>query len=321
MSMSKVIKPGRSFAPETVQEDQPSSPRVVLSFDVEEHHRIEAAAGLDIPAELKAEYARRVGPVTRWILEQLEERAIKATFFIVGELARDNPDLVREIHSGGHEVASHGWDHRRVLAMTPEEFRQDLHRSVDILQQIIGEPVCGYRAPTFSIVRRTAWAIDILAESGLIYDSSIYPVRHDRYGIPDAPRVPFLAEGPGGGRIVEFPPVTLRIGPSNLPVGGGGYFRLFPAAVMDWGMRQTLRVGTPPLATLYFHPWEFDPDQTPLPLQRFRRFRTYVGIRRNRLRLDTLLNRHHFGRAVDLIPSSASASPPLPEFRILQEGE
>jgi polysaccharide deacetylase family protein (PEP-CTERM system associated) len=307
MSMSKVIKPGRSFAPETVQEDQPSSPRVVLSFDVEEHHRIEAAAGLDIPAELKAEYARRVGPVTRWILEQLEERAIKATFFIVGELARDNPDLVREIHSGGHEVASHGWDHRRVLAMTPEEFRQDLHRSVDILQQITGEPVYGYRAPTFSIVRSTAWAIDILAESGLMYDSSIYPVRHDRYGIPEAPRVPFLAEGPGGGRIVELPPATLRIGRMNLPVGGGGYFRLFPSALLEWGIRQTFLNREPSLATLYFHPWEFDPDQPRLLLRGFGRFRTYVGLQRSRPRIADLICHHRFGRAINVVRKMAAS--------------
>ncbi len=123
-------------------------------------------------------------------------RGIKATFFIVGQIAERDPALVQAIHRAGHEVASHGWDHRRVLEMTPGTFREDLRRSKEALEQAIGAAVVGYRAPTFSIVRRTAWALDVLAESGLLYDSSIYPVRHDRYGIPEAPRAPFLAWGP-----------------------------------------------------------------------------------------------------------------------------
>lgn len=273
--------------------------RVILSFDVEEHHRIEAAAGLEISPELKAHYARRVGPVTRWILEKLGERDIKATFFIVGELAKNEPGLVRDIYEAGHEVASHGWDHRRILAMTPDEFREDLRRSVDILQQITGERVYGYRAPTFSIVRKTAWAIDILAESGLLYDSSIYPVRHDRYGIPDAPRVPFIAEGPGGGRIMEMPPATLRVGGVNLPVGGGGYFRLFPLPLLKWGIAQLLQSGEAAVATLYFHPWEFDLEQQCLPLRRPGKYRTYIGIRGSQERFVKFVECYVFQSMVD----------------------
>jgi polysaccharide deacetylase family protein (PEP-CTERM system associated) len=295
-------------------------PSVVLSFDVEEHHRIEAAAGLEIPPALKAHYAERVGPVTRWLLDLLDERGIKATFFIVGELAKNDPALVLDIHERGHEVASHSWDHRRVLAMTPEEFRVDLRRSVDILQQITGEPVHGYRAPTFSIVRRTAWAIDILADSGILYDSSIYPVRHDRYGVPEAPRVPFLAEGPGGGQVLELPPATLRVGRLNLPVGGGGYFRLLPLALMARGIRQADGGDGPPAATLYFHPWEFDPDQPPLPLGGSGRFRTYIGLRHSRRRLAVLLARHRFTRAIDAVGVLGDTSFMRPRF-ILSEAE
>ena len=297
----------------------PAGAGVVLSFDVEEHHRIEAASGLVIDPSTKARHAERVGPVTRWLLDRLGERGIRATFFVVGELARDQPELVRAIQSGGHEVASHGWDHRRVLAMTPEEFRLDVRRSVDILQQITGTPVVGYRAPTFSIVRRTAWALDVLAELGMLYDSSIYPVRHDRYGVPEAPRVPFLAEGPGGGRILELPPATLRVGRLTLPVGGGGYFRLLPVAVMDRGIRQALRDGRPAVATLYFHPWEFDPDQPRLPLRGPGRFRTYVGIGRARRRLVDLLTRHRFARAVDVARRLGDGCQSLPGFRLAEE--
>lgn len=169
----------------------------VLSFDVEEHHRIEAAAGLHIATALKGDYRRRMSRVTHWILEQLAERGIRATFFIVGQIAEDDPKLIRSIHEAGHEVASHGWDHRRILVMDPEGFREDLLRSKEALEQACSAPVVGYRAPTFSLVRKTAWALDILAELGFRYDSSIYPVRHDRYGIPDVPRGPFLRKAPG----------------------------------------------------------------------------------------------------------------------------
>lgn len=274
--------------------------RVVLSFDVEEHHRIEAAAGLEIDPALKSRYAARVGPTTRWLLERLGERGIRATFFLVGELARDQPALVRDIARDGHEIASHGWDHRRVLALGPAEFREDLRRSVDVLQQITGEAVRGYRAPTFSILRRTAWAVDALAEAGLLYDSSIFPVKHDRYGLPEAPCSPFLARGPGGGEVLELPPAVLRIGGARVPAGGGGYFRLFPPLVLDLALRQAARSAGTPVAMLYFHPWEFDPEQPRLPLRRVSRFRTYVGVNGSRSRLLDILAKHRFERAVDV---------------------
>jgi polysaccharide deacetylase family protein (PEP-CTERM system associated) len=294
---------------------------VVLSFDVEEHHRIEAAAGLDVDPVRKAEYASRVGPAVGWLLDRLGERGIHATFFILGTIARDNPALIRAIRHGGHEVASHGWDHRRIVEMTPDEFRCDLRQSKDALEQAAGEAISGYRAPTFSVVRKTAWAIDVLAEAGFLYDSSIYPVRHDRYGVPDAPRAPFLARGPGGAEVLELPPATLRLPGLNLPAGGGGYFRLFPPAVMEGAIRQARRDYRPAVATLYFHPWEFDPEQPRLPLGRLNRFRTYVGIGRSRGRLAALLGRHPFARAVDVAGRLAARPEGLPRFEVAQAGD
>lgn len=275
---------------------------IILSFDIEEHDRIEAARGLTIDRQQQAHYRQRMDYATRWLLDQLAARKVLATFFVVGQIAESNPDLVRAIADGGHEVASHSWDHRRVHHFTPETFREDVRRSKDALEQVTGVPVFGFRAPTFSIVRQTLWAIDVLAELGLRYDSSIYPVRHDRYGIPDAPRWPFRAQGERH-TLLELPPATWRVLGANLPVGGGGYFRLFPLAVMRRGLVQTLRRGQPPVAMLYFHPWEFDPDQERLPLSRLSRFRTYVGLSRSRRRLTTLLNQHVFKRAIDVAES------------------
>jgi len=170
----------------------PVKPRVVLSFDVEEHWRIEAAAHLTIEEPRRAYYAGRVSEPTRWLLDMLARSDSKATFFVVGQLARQQPGLVKDIHAAGHEIASHSWEHRRVHSLTPAAFREDTRQSKDVLEQITGEAVVGYRAPTFSVVRQTAWALDVLAEEGFLYDSSIYPVRHDRYGVPHAPRWPFL---------------------------------------------------------------------------------------------------------------------------------
>lgn len=279
-----------------------NSPRIVLSFDVEEHYRIEAARGLTINPPQEAHYRQRLDYSTRWLLDQLAARQVQATFFVVGQIAEHNPDLIRAIADAGHEVASHSWDHQRVHHFTPATFRNDIRRSKDALEQVTGSAVLGFRAPTFSIVRETLWAIDVLADLGMRYDSSIYPVRHDRYGIPEAPRWPFLARGESSA-LLELPPVTWRMLRVNLPVGGGGYFRLFPLAVMHRGLAQTLHQGQPAVAMLYFHPWEFDPEQERLPLTRLRYFRTYVGLKRSRVRLLKLLDLYRFERAIDVAES------------------
>jgi polysaccharide deacetylase family protein (PEP-CTERM system associated) len=289
------------------------SPPIVLSFDVEEHHRIEAAAGLDCPPDWRDHYAARMEDCTFWLMDQLAEHGLKATFFVVGQVARSHPRMVRALAEAGHEVASHGWDHRRLHRLDPNSFRQDLRQSIDALEQAAGTPVFGYRAPTFSVVRETAWAIDVLAEAGLRYDSSVFPVRHDRYGVPRAPRTPFLVRGREH-ELLELPPATLRMLGINFPVGGGGYFRLFPLAVLECALRQLGRTGRPGAAVLYFHPWEFDPDQRRLPLGRLSRWRTYVGVGRSRGRLARLLARHRFTRAIDAVDELLRSPAPTPRF-------
>jgi polysaccharide deacetylase family protein (PEP-CTERM system associated) len=288
----------------------------VASFDVEEHHRIEAAAGLDVPRETRAEYGRRVETTTHGILEQLADAGAKATFFVVGSLAETHPALVRAIHDEGHEVASHSWEHRRVHHFDRASFREDLLHSKEALEDVTGTAVVGFRAPTFSILRETAWAIDVLAACGFEYDSSIFPVRHDRYGIPDAPRGPFFACGEEA-EILEFPLLTYRLGGFNLPVAGGGYFRLFPPALMRAGIRQAGRSTPPAVAMLYFHPWEFDPDQPRLPLRGLSRWRTYVGMKGTTKRLGDLLGAYPFRRAVDVARDIRAAGPALPRFPLV----
>lgn len=285
---------------------------VCLTFDIEEHHWIEAAAGFTCPPESQAEYARRMEASTRWLLEVLAEHGARSTFFVVGQIATTHPQLVRDIAQAGHEVASHSWDHQRIHRLTPDEFRLDVRRVKSALEQTCGQSVVGYRAPTFSITRETGWAIDVLAEEGMRYDSSIFPVHHDRYGIQAAPRVPFLAQGIKQS-LLEFPPVTYSVFGKNLPAAGGGYFRLYPPAIIRAGIRQLLR-NPSGLPVLYFHPWEFDPDQPRLPLSRTSRFRTYVGMKRTRSRLRDLLARYNSIPIIEMLEPSVAND--LPSFNV-----
>ncbi len=287
----------------------------VASFDIEEHHRIEAAVGLAVSAELKADYAARMEASTRRLLDQLAAAKVLATFYVVGEIARTHPKLVADIHAAGHEVGSHSWDHRRVHRFDPASFRDDLRTSKDALEQATGAPVVGFRAPTFSVMKETGWAVDVLTECGFEYDSSIFPVRHDRYGVPDAPRGPFLAVGHER-EILELPPLTYRVAGLNLPVAGGGYFRLFPLFMMRAGLRQAARSAPPRVGMLYFHPWEFDPTQPRLPLKRLARWRTYVGVGRTTARLGALLKGFAFRRAMDVARDIRAGGAELPRFKL-----
>jgi polysaccharide deacetylase family protein (PEP-CTERM system associated) len=322
MSILQSFSTIRAVAPRTDGTRQPwradpahacPEAQIILSFDVEEHFRIEAAAGLDIDSDLKAHYARRMEASTHWLLELLADKNIQATFFVVGQVAQHNPRLVRAIHAAGHEVASHSWEHQRIHHLTPKTFRDDVRHSKHALEQATGAAVTGFRAPTFSIVRRTGWAIDILAEEGMGYDSSIFPVWHDRYGIPRAPRGPFLARGLTHS-LLEFPPATLRLLGANLPVGGGGYFRLLPLFVLNRALRQ-VRNFEPAVATLYFHPWEFDPDQPRLPLKCLNGLRTYIGLGNARAKLEQLLTGYKFTTARRLAATLGKASS-LASYRV-----
>jgi polysaccharide deacetylase family protein (PEP-CTERM system associated) len=276
-----------------------TTPSVILSFDVEEHDRIEAAAGLACTRSQKSHYAERMEICTRWIMDELAAADIQATFFVVGQIGRTHRGLVRDLHNAGHEIASHGWDHQRVHSFNSKTFRLDLRRSKFALEDLIGARVIGYRAPTFSIMRETAWAVDVLAEEGFLYDSSVFPIRHDRYGVPRAPRQPFVVRGLRN-ELLELPPATLSWLGHNLPAAGGGYFRLFPLGIMRAAIRQLQHGAEPGVAMLYFHPWEFDPEQERLPLKLLSRWRTYVGIGRTRGRLRKLLQRYSFRRAADV---------------------
>jgi polysaccharide deacetylase family protein (PEP-CTERM system associated) len=314
MPQPSVPQPARPSNPEAAVKN-----RVILSFDVEEHHRIEAAVALQVGEDLKARYASRLDDSTRWLLDQLACHGLRATFFVVGQTARDNAALVRAIHDRGHELASHSWDHRRIHRLTPAEFREDLRRCKDVLEQATGQGVYGYRAPTFSIDGETAWAIDVLAEEGFRYDSSIFPVHHDRYGVPRAPRTAFLARGQKHA-LLEFPPATGRCLGLNIPAGGGGYFRLFPLWLTDWAVRQCLAQGVASSVMLYFHPWEFDPDQPRLPLSALGRWRTYVGLRRTRGHLLRLLQYYGSCRAIDVAKGLDARNNALPSYCLAGRG-
>ncbi|NOX88781.1 MAG: DUF3473 domain-containing protein [Calditrichaeota bacterium] len=258
----------------------------ILTVDVEEWFHPEALQHL-FPVERWKEQPARVEPLVDRLLELFAKFDARATFFVLGWVAEQHPKLIRRIVEAGHEVASHSYGHRMVTKMKPAEFREDLQRSVQILQNITGKKVSGFRAPTFSITRENLWAFDILTESGLLYDSSIYPIWHDRYGVPDAPRTTFIVEGSNGSDIYEFPMPTLRILGKNFPFGGGGYLRIFPLKFTTLAIKKFNRQGFP--AIIYMHPWEFDRDQPRLKLGRLREFRHYGNISKNIDKLSHLL--------------------------------
>ena len=264
----------------------------MLSFDVEEYFQVEAAAAGGVRPEQWDSFEKRLAPCVECILQILSDHRASATFFVLGWVGLHERGLVRRISEAGHEIASHGMAHGMLHRLSPAEFRRELLDSRKLLEDITGKAVVGYRAPTFSITHRTAWAIDVLAEAGYQYDSSVFPVRHDRYGVPDAPRFAHRAVGPGGGNILELPPLTLRMGGVNLPVGGGGYFRLLPVRLVARGLNKARKAGQP--AMVYLHPWEFDPGQPLLPMGRLGRWRHRVNLRRTEQKLRRLMARHSF---------------------------
>lgn len=233
----------------------------------------------------------RVEAGTRQLLEMLAAHGARGTFFVLGWIAERHPRLVREIAAAGHEVASHGWGHRRVTHLTPEQFRRSVRASREVLEELIGARVLGYRAPSFSIAAGFEWALDVLLEEGYRYDSSRFPVRRRGYGFAAGGRDPHWLERPGG-RLGEVPPATLRFAGGNLPAGGGAYFRLFPYALVRAAFREAEGRGVP--ATFYIHPWELDPEQPRLAVPPATRIRHYGGLRRTVPRLRRLLGEFRF---------------------------
>ena len=237
----------------------------------------------------------RCGDATKRLLEQLDRRGAKATFYFLGWVAERLPDVVRATVEAGHEIGSHGYDHQLLDELGPEGFDEDLARTEEILEGITGERPRLFRACTWSVTQRTGlWALPTLARRGYTIDSSVFPVRHPDYGVPAAPHEPFRILLPEGGEILELPPLTWKtpIG-KRLPVGGGGYLRLFPTWMTAAGLRQCAKAGRP--GCLYLHPWEVDPDQPRVDaLRGLRRFRHYVNLKRTVAKLDALLRRFRF---------------------------
>jgi polysaccharide deacetylase family protein (PEP-CTERM system associated) len=234
----------------------------------------------------------RVAANTRRLLEVFERSGVRATFFVLGWVADRAPLLVRQIADAGHEIACHSYNHQLLYNLTPRQFRDDVRQAKVALEQVIGRPVVGFRAPSYSITASSLWALDVLIEEGYQYDASIFPIHHDRYGIPDAARHAHMLARRAGA-LVEVPASTVRLGGVNLPIAGGGYFRLLPYLWTKWGISRVNRVERAPVV-FYLHPWEIDPDQPRLPASATTRMRHYGGLRRTNGRLRRLLNDFRF---------------------------
>ena len=263
-----------------------------MTIDVEDYFHVSVFDGV-VPRHQWDGLESRVCANTERILEILDERDVRATFFILGWVAERFPDLVRRIAWAGHEIASHGYAHRLVYDQTPTAFREDVRRAKALLEATAGVPVMGFRAPSYSITARSLWALDILIEEGYTYDTSIFPIHHDRYGIPLSARHPYWIHRDAGS-ILEIPGSTLRWNGMNLPIGGGGYFRLLPYAWTRWGISQLHRQEQRP-AVFYLHPWEIDPDQPRLHTSTLGRMRHYGRLNRTAGRLRRLLSEFSFG--------------------------
>lgn len=268
-----------------------------FTVDVEEYFQVSAFEGV-APIERWPSFETRVEASLESILDLMSESGATGTFFVLGWLAERQPRLVRSIVERGHEVASHGWDHKRVTHQTPGHFRESIRRSKALLEDQSGAAVEGFRAPSFSIVPDREWALDLLIEEGYRYDSSLFPIRRpDGYGYAAAGRDPHVIERPAG-RIVEVPPATLRRMGVNLPAAGGAYFRLLPYALVRSALRDCEARGV--AGTFYIHPWEVDPGQPRMPVSRLTRIRHYGGLRRTVPRLTTLLRDFRFGPILPL---------------------
>lgn len=276
-------------------------PLNALTVDVEEHFQVSAFEGA-VRREDWETHESRVERNTDRLLDFFDEAQVRATFFTLGWIAERHPALVRRIAERGHEVACHGFSHRLVYSQQPGEFRDETRRAKQMLEDASGTAVRGYRAASFSIQYGTLWAMDTLVDLGFEYDSSLYPVVHDRYGVPGAPRRPYRLRTPNRGWIVEVPPSTVRVGRFVLPVGGGGYLRLYPLMLTRWAIERIHKRDAMP-AVVYIHPWEFDPDQPRIAAAPLARFRHYVGLDGNLDKLDRLVRRFPFGRMDEVVRS------------------
>jgi polysaccharide deacetylase family protein (PEP-CTERM system associated) len=282
-----------------------------LTIDVEDYFHVSVFDGL-VPRGMWDSLESRVCANTERLLEVLGD--VKGTFFILGWVAERFPHLVRTIADAGHEIASHGYEHRLVYDQTPNAFREDVRRAKALLESAAHVEVVGYRAPSYSITPISLWALDVLIEEGYRYDASIFPIRHDRYGIPLSPRHPYvLSREPGS--LVEAPASTVRWMVLNLPVAGGGYFRILPYWWTRWGIARINNLEQRP-AIFYLHPWEIDPQQPRLPAGMLSRFRHYRNLDETEARLRQLLQDFRFGPLREIV-AGVRSDVPVPAMEAL----
>ena len=286
----------------TTSQNQPTEQPIVnaMSVDVEDYFHVSVFDGI-VPRSAWESMESRVRANTERLLDIFDEFDVRSTFFVLAWVGERHPDLVVEIARRGHEVASHGYAHRLVYDQTRSAFRDDVKRAKAILEDACGRTVLGYRAPSYSITPRSLWALDVLIEEGYQYDSSIFPIRHDRYGIPVSDRVPYRVDRPAG-TLIEVPGSTTRAGSLNLPVAGGGYFRILPYWWTRWGINRVNERESRP-AVFYLHPWEIDPDQPRLKAGRLGRFRHYRNLAHTETRLRQLLTDFRFDTMQALVAS------------------
>ncbi len=288
-----------------------------LTVDVEEFFHAENLARA-YPRERWDEIESRVDDPLERLLEVLRARSVRATFFVLGWLAERRPWIVRSIASAGHEVASHGYGHELLTRLDPGSFAADVRRATAILTPLAGRRPRGYRAPCFTVVAETRWALDVLAEQGFAYDSSVFPVHHDRYGDPEAPREPHVVDPGRGARIVEAPPATLRALGRNWPVAGGGWLRLLPWRLCALGIEELNARGAP--AVVYLHPWEIDEHQpSHQGAGRLARLRHGIGTGRLLGKLERLLDRFSFAPLETVLERMRFLEPASPVVRVREK--
>ena len=297
-SYSPVRQPSRSCG------QQGDDPINAMTVDVEDYFQVSAFDPY-VKRSDWGSFTTRVEKNVEKILTMFEDAGIVGTFFILGWIAQKHPEMVRRIRDAGHEIASHGWYHHRVSQQTPEEFRADILQTRELLEDISGCAVKGYRAPSYSVVESTPWAHDVVSEAGYAYSSSIVPIKHDHYGIPHAPRFQFMVNP---SQILEVPITTVKIGNKNYPCGGGGWFRLYPYQVSKRAI-QHVNQREHRSCVFYFHPWEIDPQQPRIKgLDARSRFRHYVNLGRCESRLRSLVNDFRWGRMDEIFLEPALAA-------------
>lgn len=269
-----------------------------LTVDVEDYYHVSAFEPYLSDREWDYLPSRIEGNMMR-VLEILDIYGVKATFFVLGWIAERNPSLVRDIHKEGHEIACHGYAHKLVYKMTPDEFRMDVRKAKSVIEDSTGTGVNGFRATSFSFVENSLWALDILIEEGFLYDSSIFPIRHDRYGISRWQRFPHVITR-NKGTIYELPPSTMRMFKNNFPIAGGAYLRFLPLGIISWGIRRINKVESQP-AVVYIHPWEIDSKQPRFKVGRLTGIRHYARLGKVEEKIKNILSQFKFGRMSEVI--------------------